>query len=372
MWKPVCGAVLVCVAIQPKSAPWRLSQTPTLSIGTLDGPSPTQLSRVYGALRLADGRMIVGNSESGELRFFDARGAFVRTAGRRGAGPGEFDGSSLVPRLFDTSQLLVEDAGNRRVNVFGVDGRFLRTFRMEPPASEGSANIAAVAGRELVGFTLRNARLQGAPGTRLDATYAYAMFDTLGRPQRALFEAAGRARLVHTYQLITHYPFIPFSTDALVAAAGDRVYLLRNDAPEIEVWSTSGQRVTTFRWTATRTDVRLIWARFKQAELATMTRERDKLLYGHFYDMDLPLPQYVPVASQLRVAPDGALWVERYRLPWDERRLWDVLSPVGKFLGTVEMPGRFDVYQVGADFVMGRLRDEDGLEQVHVYGLRRP
>jgi len=56
----------------PEGSGWRLSETPTVDIGESDDDPNYQLYSVVGALRLADGRIVVANSGSSELRFFDA------------------------------------------------------------------------------------------------------------------------------------------------------------------------------------------------------------------------------------------------------------------------------------------------------------
>lgn len=353
-------------------APLRLSASPMVTIGTSDGPEATQLSRVFGAIRLPDGTVAIGNTTTSEIRFFDAAGKHVRTVGRAGSGPGEFGSySSLIFYPAANEELYVPDGGNARVNVFGHDGSYRRAFRLETPGTDGMAGIAAIAGPDIVGLTLRSAALRGAPGTRIDATYTYATFNGTGRLVRPLFDVATRSRLVHAYQGITHYPFLPFAPEAFVAAQGERIFLLRNLSPEIEVWNRAGKRVATYRWPAERIKVRTIWPRYKAAELAAATRERDKVLYGHFYEMDLPLPEYVPVASRLLVAANGSLWIERFRFPWTTERTWDVLDQQGRYVGAVETPDRLDVFQVGSDFLLGRWRDSDDVEQIHVYAIQR-
>jgi hypothetical protein len=102
-----------------------------------------------------------------------------------------------------------------------------------------------------------------------------------------------------------------------------------------------------------------------------MTRERDRVLYTHYFDMTLPLPEYVPVASQLKVDAAGNLWIERSLLPWETERRWDVLNGQGRFLGTVSTPRRLNVYQIGTDFVLGRARDSLDIEQIQLWRLTR-
>lgn len=74
----------------PSGEAWAVAPTPALTIGSLDGPHEQQLYRVFGAHRLPDGRIVVANSGSYELRFYDRDGQFLAASGGRGGGPGEF------------------------------------------------------------------------------------------------------------------------------------------------------------------------------------------------------------------------------------------------------------------------------------------
>ena len=71
---------------------WLISETPTIDIGSGDGDSSTLLYQVEGTHRLSDGRIVVANRSSHELRYYDAEGNYLHSAGRQGEGPGEFEG----------------------------------------------------------------------------------------------------------------------------------------------------------------------------------------------------------------------------------------------------------------------------------------
>src|SRR5690606_16795253 len=79
-------------AVWPEGGGWHLSPEPLVEIGVLDGAPEDQLFRVVGARRLGDGRIVVANSGTHELRFYDAQGRHLRSVGREGEGPGEFRG----------------------------------------------------------------------------------------------------------------------------------------------------------------------------------------------------------------------------------------------------------------------------------------
>lgn len=73
-----------------RALPWTVSAEPIVTIGTVEGDAAYQLHRVGAALRLSDGRIVVANNGSSDLRYYDSAGRHVRTVGRRGEGPGEF------------------------------------------------------------------------------------------------------------------------------------------------------------------------------------------------------------------------------------------------------------------------------------------
>ena len=64
---------------------------PVLQIGERDGESPYLFSRVRGAVRVPDGRIVVLEGESLEIRVFGPDGTHHVSFGRRGDGPLEFE-----------------------------------------------------------------------------------------------------------------------------------------------------------------------------------------------------------------------------------------------------------------------------------------
>jgi hypothetical protein len=351
------------------AAPFRVSALPFLSIGAEDKGPAYQLDRVFGAVRLPDGRIAIGNTSTSELRLYDAGGRFLASASRRGAGPGEFDATeSIVPRVFGAS-LLANDLSHARVNRYDFAGKVMPQITLKSIPGAVQSIIQATAGSSLVASVTASPILQGAAGQRLVTRYRYAVYDSTGMQRAALFELPSRERIVHTFNGSTRFPYIPFSPAPIVAASADKVYLIRGSAPVIEVWSLAGKRTGTITWKAQQTAVRDVWARWRQAELDAETRQTSKLFYEDFFSDRLPRPEYVPVAEAMHVDPAGRLWIVRERLRWEPARRCDVLDAAGRFLGSVVLPPNFSLFQVGADFVLGRARDADDVEQVQLYRL---
>ena len=85
----------------------------------------------------------------------------------------------------------------------------------------------------------------------------------------------------------------------------------------------------------------------------------------------IEFPKYYPAYRGLLVDDMDDLWVEEYPIPGVSQGVWQVFSPAGLKLATVALPASFRLAQAGKDFVLGVYRDEDDVDYVRMYQLRR-
>ena len=141
---PVVGAVLVL---------W-LRAAPAIEL-------PMQRLQMLGGLRLPtdvaahDGRIAVVDGGHHRVVVFDSAGQVRASVGRPGKGAGEFEapvGIGIDP----SGRLLVADRGNRRIQIYSPEGRFIRQFAVP----ERPIDVAASRdGRELYVTANRKHRL---------------------------------------------------------------------------------------------------------------------------------------------------------------------------------------------------------------------
>ena len=90
-------------------------------------------------------------------------------------------------------------------------------------------------------------------------------------------------------------------------------------------------------------------------------------------EASLPDPETRPAYSDLLVDSEAYVWAAEFHgraeteLPTD----WEVFSPEGEWMGTVQLPARFTVFEVGRDYVLGRRLDELDVERVQLLRLFR-
>ena len=110
--------------------PWRIGPGPTVSIGEATGDEPYMLYRAIDAVTLADGRIVIANAGTNELRVFDAAGVHMATWGGSGEGPGEFMALAGVD-AWPGDSVVAWDGRDRSIAVFGSRDGFSRSFVME-------------------------------------------------------------------------------------------------------------------------------------------------------------------------------------------------------------------------------------------------
>lgn len=353
------------------TAGWTVADTPSVSIGVADGADEYVLHFVGDALRLPGGEIVVSNSGTGDLRFYDSSGRHLRTAGRRGSGPGEFSrGRIRLCRLPD-ARLLATDGGGNRFHVFSDTGALIRTERFGTPPEGDNIWLwdCFADGTLMAGSSIGS--LGGSPGQVIDNQMRYFRYDGNGEFRNRLFGYTSRPRMVNRVGEITHYPFIPLTPQPTVAAGPNGAYLGLGDAHRIRRYGLDGELESVIEWDGPdRRRAGGLWDRYVDASLDGIPSERRRRQYRRLYSRDLPIPDRVPAyGDEIHVDAGGNLWVERYRLPWESERWWDVFDPEGRWLGAVRTPDRVRVLEIGRDYLLGRHVDELRVERVRLYRL---
>lgn len=345
-------------------AGWTFEEQPLLEIGVADGAAEYQFVQIEGVLRLPDGRIVVADGGSREIRFFDSAGRFLAAVGRRGDAPGEYqwiDGMGYGPG----DSLWVYDYGTRRFTLLTSVGELARTLTLGPALS----NLGAVGRLADGSFVVREYwSAGGAQGAEIRlglgrypaavARYSPdgAELDTIGLfPGREVFIGTEGGRAVMSAPLFAH------TTSAVVREV--EVFIGDQEQFEIGLYCADGTlrrlvRVPDVDLRVRRDDIE----QARAARLAAAREEERGGLEAHLNALDVPETR--PAYSRLLVDSEGNLWVAGYAPYPREPRLWQVFDPDGRLLGGVGVPERFRVHAIGSDWVLGAWRDEMDVEYV--------
>ncbi|HEX2077028.1 MAG TPA: hypothetical protein VHG08_04940 [Longimicrobium sp.] len=349
---------------------WRLSDEPTLQIGVAEGDTLYQMDRVRAALRLGDGRIVVVNAGSHQIRWYDANGRHVASAGREGGGPGEFRALTTLRRLPGDS-VLAFDLGAFRLSWFDPAGRFVRSVPLQPVGRVPPRFVDRFAdGSLLLSSSVRTFAGRPPSGTSRD-TLLFLRAGPDGVPVDSLpVTPAGEAAIQVMTQggQITgmNVLSLPFMRNVHTAASGDRYWQGTTDAYEIVLRRADGTPERIVRRAVEPVPVRGAYLdSLRRVQVAEHGPEAGKSLD------QVAVPEQLPAFERLLVDDEGNLWVQRTSWPGAVPAEWDVFDGEGRMLGTVRTPAGFRVTHVGADFVLGVWSDEDGVEYVRMYRLAK-
>ena len=122
----VAAAQTIIESDSPREPDLVLAEEPLVRVGLLDGPDEYLFGNITGAVRLGDGSVVVADESIYEIRMFDARGRHAWSSGRKGEGPGEYEGIRLM-RGCPGATVTVFDWSQDRITRLGPDGTVIDT-----------------------------------------------------------------------------------------------------------------------------------------------------------------------------------------------------------------------------------------------------
>ena len=185
---------------------------------------------------------------------------------------------------------------------------------------------------------------------------------------------------VHVTERSRITPTIPFGRGVAVVTRDTGFLAAINDSYEIREYDNDGRLQSLFRRFAklqavTTDDL----ASARAAELARLDNPQFRRRVAEAYDaMSIPttMPAVGRPASErapwIVNDPSGGFWVADYKWEAEVTPVWSVFTGDGRLLGTLRLPPRFDLYEVGDAHVLGVWRDPDDVEHVMMYRLVKP
>lgn len=358
---------------------WVVDTLPEYEVGKLDGEEPYLFTRIEGAQQLSDGRVVVLDEASCELRFFGPHGVLLEHKGGMGEGPGEFHpagGCVLVPSPGNDS---LRAFNNPSLSFFDGHGRFSHRFTARWDGKRVTRVHGVAGGRVLVEiryFPMINEnpmfRTGGVSPEPATSDFALLDLDTGVPVWEGFFPG------VHEYRVLPNsLYFLPFDIlpDAVLGRDALFLTLGEDQGPEILEYDMSGRLRRVIRLAEAMVapspgDIdKLVEFRLDPYDLPDTSRERFSDIQTRNYG-EMPLPKIMPVFSRLLVDEVGWLWAELHRFDIRAPVRWLVFNPNGEGLGSVDMPSDLHVWQIGRDFVLGVWKDELEVEYVRRHALR--
>ena len=340
--------------------PWTVSEIRRLGGADTGAASFTEAS-AWSVGTDRQGRIYVLDRLGFQVAVFDTSGNLVRTMGRKGGGPGEFQFPGML-MVTPEGEVNVFDFGKQALVKFAPDGSVAPQFSLQPYGfPQGQVEISGdtlvmvipTGGGENDNFRIQNLRIVSP---RDSLTIAR---DSVPTPGMTMFKCVGM-----------NIP-PPFASE-LAWAADSRLIAVTTRVPYVINVFQGGRKVSSLRRgippvTATTEHVRRLYPEGMTVQFGgggKCTVEAEDIIEKLGAGGD------VPTIRAMTFGPGGTLWVERYTFQGEEQRL-DVFAENGRYLGTLaghSLPMGF----IGEDVVLFPIEDDDtGAKLVGLYRITR-
>jgi len=355
------------MALAPKG--WRVSEEPDLILG-LESSESGFFHQVQGVAGFDDGRILVVDGGSRELRFFDESGVLVSTAGGDGEGPGEFRNPVLVPQV-GLDSIVIFDRGLVRVSVLSEAGEFSRVVSFRHGRPRGSrAPVGAVGLRH---FLMDRRGTEGGPETPTPdegLVRAIRGFEWYDRTDGARVPTDTVVANFIYYERGSMSWLLPFVPEGSAATTESGAYVTLG--PEIVQIDTAGTVLSIFRVDGLgrpyNDDDLRAYAEFMREERPSRHASSNA---GDWKDQLRRHggPDSVPAFDALLLDTEGHLWARTYQVDPQGEQTWLIFDAAGRALGSVVTPGGLEVRWIGRDTLLGIRRDEYDVEYVYRHTL---
>lgn len=246
----------------------------------------TQFLYVYATARASDGSITVLNRSTRELRQFSAAGAFIKSFGREGSGPGEFRNMTVSARSGDT--LFIADSQLNRLTRF-VAGR---GFIGSSPLNPAGAQVTIV-------DRLRNGTMFVYESAGTTMRHPHGVFRDSMRLGVMTVAAIPTVRWIGDFSGWSHLAVNPknqeialavgnydFAGNLMLAAAGNEIFVGSTDATDISVYDATGKLTRKFTLSlAQRAFNEVGFSRAKQDAIANAKRPAQLAMVTERYNL---------------------------------------------------------------------------------------
>jgi hypothetical protein len=355
---------------------WAIGQNPTLSIGTLDGDTLYQLYEVSDGLILPDGRIVISDNGSFQLRIFGADGTFQGSFGREGEGPGEFKNIRVLG-VVEPDTLVVLDGAQRRISLYDPEGGFHRQVTLQDEVGVAYFSNGMFSDGSIVfggGLTFGPGGDLPSDGLQRNNT-SFQSVGLDGQMASDFGELPGVEIIMRSQgsggEMFISASVIHFGKRPSAFARGDRLVLGSGDSYEASFFRRDGVLDRIIRVLIPPTPV--------------TSREVDQLLEDRVAALDdpddapatrssfgdIPHADFMPAYQDFFLDSEGFLWIESYRTPGVGFRSWTLFDSDGIPRTRLSLPRTNRLLDVGRSTVLTVFEDDLGVEYLRVFPLTR-
>lgn len=302
-----------------------------LVIGEAEGREEYMFQEI-GAISVDEAeRIYISDWKESQIKVYDQSGKYIRTIGRKGQGPGEFQRIKRI-QILPHNELLVYDGNVRRLSFFSLEGSFNNSKSISVISA---IDLMMNSKREIIANTVQ-LNPQSA-----QAVTSIGIYDSDFKLVRTIITSEPEDVLM---------PFLPFNVWTILK--DETILIGFNKSYELQILNFQGKLI------------KKIIKDFAPVKI-TMAEKRETLKRLE-QPMNKEVPDFHPAFRRVTDDEEGRLFVETWEQPdFGDGHIYNVHDKQGKFISTLVLKFPPKVWKKGKLYTIET--DEDGYQYVKRY-----
>ena len=339
---------------------------PVLTIDDASMPEDTFFESVIDVACDSDGCVYACDYRANNIKKFDSSGKYIKTIGREGQGPGEFNRPSKI--AVTDERLFVWDSMNRRFCVLSLDGKFIKSVIIS--ITEKPQQIRALPNGDIViaveKFVIRE---RDKPQDYLIDIYS----PDLEKKKTVYSHQIWRNKYIMNGSRLVNVPQ-PFSPRICwdVSPTG-KIIIGFSENYEIEIHDSEKGKISSF---VHEYEPVKVTDKDKEKYFASSGTVSDgvmKMGANEFTRKNTEFPKFKPAFQRIKVDSEGNILVMTHRKnPNEEGKFFDSFDSQGNFLGNVQITSKvgYPYYAVIRDGIFWKRKvDKEGFSKIVKYRI---
>ena len=353
VWKPIA---------------WKLSENPDLEMGEITAGSPYSFSQLGSAQQLPGSKRIaITETLTKEVRIFSESGIFITKIGREGDGPGEFRDLRVAAIKEGGDSIVIVDQSVGRITAISHSARVTSSRLIDalpPVVGFLTDDVVVTALRPFGGerkpsgvrYSRQIVQLQNIGPNPDTITLAYDSTASVAIQRAGSNVVQGGA-------------WVPYRVDPSWAIGSRSVVITKGTPAQIKQFDSTG--CVTHLISITGPLRSLPPGGYERWMEWGLKRVSDDAEARRQYEI-IGRPTGLPAWERLHLDTEDFIWAEVFREQGDSTRFqWNVFSPNGSAVGSMDLPPKVEILQIGKDFLLGRKSDTLGFDYLVRYRLER-
>ncbi len=315
----------------------RVNFTRDFVISEKEFPEKVYFQSPRGIVVHTDGRIYISDSSSNNIKMISSEGQLIKVIGQEGQGPGDFYSPAFL--AISKNRLVVWESMNRRFSILDMDGKFLKSAKIDDEMGRPIKMRALPDGR-LVVMTESHVEIDN----KLSQQYKLFLLSSELEFVKTLFSHKLRRRKLITDPMRVYVPQ-PYAPNILWDVTSDgRIVLGCSDLFDVEVHDPNKGRLFTFSFEYT--PVKITNAdKDNHFSIFTMTvvrgnKKETKQGAPDYIKDNTGFPRFKPAFKDIVTDDEGNIWVRPFHEDRElEDHLFDVFDKKGQFIKRIRVFG---------------------------------